>query len=517
MLTVLFLVIVMFIPLVDPLTKLVPFSVYAEAYYSSAQLQNECSSEDGLTNCANNNAETIGDENIINPQVRQTSIKSGEDGSPGGQGPPGPAGPAGPQGPPGATGGTGPAGPQGPQGQTGAQGPQGPQGPQGQTGATGSQGPAGPQGDPGPPGPPGPTTSQDLIHVVWEARTPDASANDIFLKRDGADFDPSIINLSGTPASSRHPAMAVSGSNVYVVWEDESSGNGDIFYKRSTNGGATFGEPINLSVNDGESHAPAIAVSGTNVYVVWEDFTPGNSDILYKRSTDGGISFVEPTENLSNNDGSSELPAIAAIGNSVHVIWQDWIPQVTNLDIYYRRSVDGGVTFTSEVNLSDSPGASRFASIALSGDTVHVAWDDNSFGAGTDIFYIRSVDGGVTFSNTENLSLTAFSESIRPRIAVSGQNVHIVWQENVPSDIFYVRSLDGGNTFSSPGVNLSTNSGNSEVPAIAVLDSNVYVVWRDSGSIVYRPSTDNGEAFDEIWSNISEGLVFPFSPVIAAS
>jgi len=113
--------------------------------------------------------------------------------------------------------------------------------------------------------------------------------------------------------------------------------------------------------------------------------------------------------------------------------------------------------------------------------------------------------------------VTAFSESIRPRIAVSGQNIHIVWQESVPSDIFYVRSLNGGNTFSSPGVNLSNNSGNSEVPAIAVLDSNVYVVWADSGSIVYRPSIDNGVTFDEIWSNISEGLVSPFSPVIAAS
>ena len=150
--------------------------------------------EDGITNCANNNAETIGDENVVNPQVRQTSIKS-EDGTPGGQGPPGPAGPAGPQGPPGATGaqgppgatgGTGPAGPQGQPGQTGATGatgpagPQGPpghnwsnwsnwgaqgaqgaqglQGPQGQTGATGATGgtgPAGPQGQQGPPGDPG--------------------------------------------------------------------------------------------------------------------------------------------------------------------------------------------------------------------------------------------------------------------------------------------------------------------------------------------------------------------------
>ena len=96
-------------PLTDPLTKLMPFTVYAKEYSSTAQLQNECSSEDGITNCANNNAETIGDENIVSPQVRQTSIKSGEDGHPGEEGPPGPVGPIGPQGPPGQTGPQGPA------------------------------------------------------------------------------------------------------------------------------------------------------------------------------------------------------------------------------------------------------------------------------------------------------------------------------------------------------------------------------------------------------------------------
>ncbi len=156
MLTVLFLVIVMFTPLADPLTKLMPFSVYAKEYSSTAQLQNECSSEDGITNCANNNAEAIGDENVVNPQVRQTSIKSGEDGSNGEQGPPGPAGPAGPQGTPGQIGATGPQGLQGPQGQTGATGATGAAGPQGQQGEEGPAGPPGQTGATGPVGPAGP-------------------------------------------------------------------------------------------------------------------------------------------------------------------------------------------------------------------------------------------------------------------------------------------------------------------------------------------------------------------------
>ena len=55
-----------------------PLPIYAKDYQSSVDLTsnllNECSSEDGsITNCANNNAETAGNKNIINPQVSQSS------------------------------------------------------------------------------------------------------------------------------------------------------------------------------------------------------------------------------------------------------------------------------------------------------------------------------------------------------------------------------------------------------------------------------------------------------------
>jgi hypothetical protein len=69
---------------------------------------------------------------------------------------------------------------------------------------------------------------------------------------------------------------------------------------------------INLSDNPNISHNPAIAVFGNNVYVVWHDEIPGNFDILYKRSTNGRASFVEPTQNLSNNVGRSFGGAIVS-------------------------------------------------------------------------------------------------------------------------------------------------------------------------------------------------------------
>jgi hypothetical protein len=82
-----------------------PLPIYAKEYQSTSNLLNECTSEQGSTNCASNNAETIGEENIVSPQVTQSSqAETGSDGIPGLPGPPGEPGMPGQRGPPGEPG-----------------------------------------------------------------------------------------------------------------------------------------------------------------------------------------------------------------------------------------------------------------------------------------------------------------------------------------------------------------------------------------------------------------------------
>ena len=54
-----------------------PLPTYAKDYQSTVHLTsnllNDCSSEHSSINCANNNAETVGDENNVSPQVTQSS------------------------------------------------------------------------------------------------------------------------------------------------------------------------------------------------------------------------------------------------------------------------------------------------------------------------------------------------------------------------------------------------------------------------------------------------------------
>ena len=98
-----------------------------------------------------------------------------------------------------------------------------------------------------------------------------------------------------------------------IVWpNDTMSGNADILYR--TNAGDVFDLNVDdLSNNAGFSEKPAIFVSGNDVYVVWDDDTSGNAEVLYRKSADRGASFGS-TVNLSNDAGNSESPSSSAAG-----------------------------------------------------------------------------------------------------------------------------------------------------------------------------------------------------------
>ena len=139
-----------------------------------------------------------------------------------------------------------------------------------------------------------------------------------------------IVNVSNTPGASTDPRVATSanGEIVHVTWHD-TPGNGDIFYARSTNGGGAFPTQINLSNTPGPSDEDPstyqLLTEGSNVYVVWVDYTTkAGGEIYFKKSTNNGDNFSN-TINLSAGIGqsfqSSRDPDMAAQGSKVAVTW----------------------------------------------------------------------------------------------------------------------------------------------------------------------------------------------------
>ena len=94
--------------------------------------------------------------------------------------------------------------------------------------------------------------------------------------------------------------------------------------------------------NDPSNSALSVpAASGLNVHVVWDDDRDGNWETYYKRSTDGGTSWSSDLR-LSTNDGADSYnPSMAVSGNRVHVVWNDF--RDGNAEIYYKRNPTGNI------------------------------------------------------------------------------------------------------------------------------------------------------------------------------
>jgi hypothetical protein len=301
---------------------------------------------------------------------------------------------------------------------------------------------------------------------------------DIFVAKSvdgGAHFsDP--INLSNK-GGSYSPSVAISGTTTIVAWHDLTATNSEIFIARSTDEGANFSSPVNISNNAGNSYEPSVVISGDTVIVIWYDDTPGNFDIFITRSTNGGANFSNPV-NISNSAGVSGGAAIALSGATVMAAWHDDTPG--NYDIFISKSIDGGANFSTPVNFSNNAGGSYGPAVAISGSTVIVAWYDDILG-NFDIFVSRSTDGGVTFSASVNPS-SNIGASTNPSVAISGATVITTWYDDTPGnyDILIAKSIDGGGTFSAPA-NLSNNTGVSAFPSVGISgDGAVITAWHDS-------------------------------------
>ncbi len=107
------------------------------------------------------------------------------------------------------------------------------------------------------------------------------------------------LNFPDREAAQSKAPVAISGENIYIAWwtNNTENGNEEVMFRASTDGGATFGDKMNLSnTTDADSWRVEIAGEGEAVVVSWWETatTAANqtSDTPVARiSTDGGETF----------------------------------------------------------------------------------------------------------------------------------------------------------------------------------------------------------------------------------
>ena len=157
--------------------------------------------------------------------------------------------------------------------------------------------------------------------------------------------------------------------SVYAVW----AANTNLRFARSTDGGVTWKGvglmPPGSDVFEESAYAPSLCIGSDGViHISWH--LPGNSEIRYTRSTDGGQTFSNPisavtgmtslTNSLPSTIGTVSggawphfpnatfrvitlVTSCVAAGNQLVIAWADNREGVTR--IYYRIGANGGLNW----------------------------------------------------------------------------------------------------------------------------------------------------------------------------
>lgn len=223
------------------------------------------------------------------------------------------------------------------------------------------------------------------------------------------------------------------------------------------------------------NNARSVVAIDDTVHVVWFDDREEDYQIYYKRSIDGGLTW-EADIRLTEATEDSKYPSVAVAGPNVHVIWQD--NRDGDYQIYYKRSTDGGVTWETDTRLTFVSANTWYSSVASLNNTVHAVWYDSRDG-NTEIYYKRSTDSGMIWETDVRLTNEPASSNY-PSVKVSGSHVHLVWRDTRVGDaeVYYKHSIDEGTTWG-PDERLTYNPANLKYPCVAISNSTVHVVWQD--------------------------------------
>jgi len=101
-------------------------------------------------------------------------------------------------------------------------------------------------------------------------------------------------SLVDTSTGERKAPPAITGDNIYVVWwtNNTANNNEDVMFRASSDGGATFGDKINLSnTTNADSTRAEIDSDADSIVITWWETNETSDTPIARISTDAGQTF----------------------------------------------------------------------------------------------------------------------------------------------------------------------------------------------------------------------------------
>lgn len=298
-------------------------------------------------------------------------------------------------------------------------------------------------------------------------------------------------------AVSATPSFAPDGS-LWIVW----SAGGQVSVARSSDLGRSFGPAVAVSpgrarIDTGADARPKIVVDpGGRIVVTYTVIKDDayNGEVFFTRSIDGGASFAPPRP-ITDDTTSQRFETLAIDpAGSVVAAWLDKRPRVAakaagkdyiGAALAYAWSNDGGESFTTTRLAQDNTCECCRLGIAFAGPARPVILWRNVFNGtvrdhAVTTFVDRQTAGPIYRVSVDEWATDACPHH-GPSLAVSADGVyHAAWftEGSVRQGLFYARSTDGGRSFSAP-LPVGDPSRQASRPQLYAATDGLWLAWKE--------------------------------------
>lgn len=358
--------------------------------------------------------------------------------------------------------------------------------------------------------------------IVWEdyRNDPTQTSADIYAQRiDKNGFikwtTDGIIICNATGHQS-NPNISYANGKVVIIWNDSRNGNTDIYAQLIDTSGnklwANNGVPV-ISKASTQNDGKVIMNTIGNIYVVYQDSSAGNWDIYAQKLNSSGVQQWGSNGAVVCNAGYDQKNArleLAPTGG-IYVVWQDK-RNGANYDIYCQKLDENGVRQWNVPGngnwVCSTAGTQSNPKIEPFGTGFITAWQDNRTGGGYDI-YAQYIDanGIAQWTSNGKAICTALDNQSALDLKSTGNAAFIVWKDfrNTSNYDIYMQKIDlSGNTlWANNGIVVSNAIYDQINPNLDTDNTNAYVVWQDSSAgewNIYASKIDaNG---NNLWNTI---------------
>jgi hypothetical protein len=227
------------------------------------------------------------------------------------------------------------------------------------------------------------------------------------------------------------PVVAADGAgNVYVAYgayTKDGAGNFvgyNIWVSQSTNGGVSFQPEFSINtISSAQKFPRRIRATASNFYVLYMDET--NNDLYFYRRNVGAASGNTGRLNASTGSVQFDGDFVGASNEMTFYAAYSDITGDSEGNITSCKSTDGGITWPVCTRVNDSANRQQDSPrVGLdSAGNVHMAWADGRSNGRYQIYYAYSLDGGATFSSNVNLSLPVTqTDFTQPHVVIDNPN-----------------------------------------------------------------------------------------------